>query len=108
MAIGSPSATQLPEMQPNGWALIASDSSSQSVHGKSRTADVTPQPVNLLLALTASVGIRFPFNLVLGIPIYYNFAQIFGLNMCSLRLPLLRLFKLFTMAYGAKTALSGK
>jgi hypothetical protein len=33
---------------------------------------------NLSVALAASVGITFPFNLIVGIPLYYKFAQIFG------------------------------
>ena len=33
---------------------------------------------NLSVALSASVGITFPFNLIVGIPLYYKFAQIFG------------------------------
>jgi len=33
---------------------------------------------NLSVALSASVGITFPFNLIIGIPLYYKFAQIFG------------------------------
>ena len=33
---------------------------------------------NLSVALAASVGITFPFNLIIGIPLYYKFAQIFG------------------------------
>lgn len=30
------------------------------------------------LALTSSIGITFPFNLIIGIPLYYKFAQILG------------------------------
>ena len=30
------------------------------------------------LALTTSIGITFPFNLIVGIPLYYNFAQLLG------------------------------
>ena len=30
------------------------------------------------LALTTSIGITFPFNLIVGIPLYYKFAQILG------------------------------
>ena len=30
------------------------------------------------LALMSSIGITFPFNLILGIPIYYKFAQLFN------------------------------
>ena len=33
---------------------------------------------NLSVALSASVGITFPFNLIIGIPLYYKFAQLFG------------------------------
>jgi hypothetical protein len=33
---------------------------------------------NLSVALSASVGITFPFNLIVGIPLYYKFAQLFG------------------------------
>ena len=33
---------------------------------------------NLSVALSASVGITFPLNLIVGIPLYYKFAQIFG------------------------------
>jgi hypothetical protein len=33
---------------------------------------------NLSVALSSSVGITFPFNLIIGIPLYYKFAQIFG------------------------------
>lgn len=33
---------------------------------------------NLSLALMSSVGITFPFNLILGIPIYYEFAVLFN------------------------------
>jgi len=30
------------------------------------------------LALTTSIGITFPFNLIVGIPLYYKFAQLLG------------------------------
>jgi hypothetical protein len=30
------------------------------------------------LALTTSIGITFPFNLIVGIPLYYKFAELFG------------------------------
>jgi len=30
------------------------------------------------LALTSSIGITFPFNLIIGIPLYYKFAQLLG------------------------------
>ncbi|MGI9144280.1 MAG: sodium-dependent bicarbonate transport family permease [Candidatus Planktophila sp.] len=30
------------------------------------------------LALTTSIGITFPFNLILGIPLYYKLAQFMG------------------------------
>jgi hypothetical protein len=30
------------------------------------------------LALTTSIGITFPFNLIVGIPLYYKLAQLMG------------------------------
>ena len=37
---------------------------------------VALKQANLPIALMSSIGITFPFNLILGIPIYYKFAQI--------------------------------
>ena len=33
---------------------------------------------NATLALMSSIGVTFPFNLIIGIPLYYKFAQLFG------------------------------
>jgi len=59
-----------------GTTILAVLSASASYIAAPAAVSIALPQANLSLALTSSVGITFPFNLILGIPIYYNFAQI--------------------------------
>jgi hypothetical protein len=58
-----------------GTTVLAVLCASASYIAAPAAVSIALPQANLSLALTASVGITFPFNLILGIPIYYNFAQ---------------------------------
>lgn len=58
-----------------GTTILAVLCASASYIAAPAAVSIALPQANLSLALTASVGITFPFNLILGIPIYYNFAQ---------------------------------
>lgn len=59
-----------------GTTILAVLSASASYIAAPAAVSIALPQANLSLALTSSVGITFPFNLILGIPIYYNFAQL--------------------------------
>ena len=60
-----------------GTTILAVLCASASYIAAPAAVSIALPNANLSLALTASVGITFPFNLIVGIPIYYNFAQMF-------------------------------
>lgn len=58
-----------------GTAILAVLSASASYIAAPAAVSIAIPNANLPLALTSSVGITFPFNLVLGIPLYLEFAK---------------------------------
>ena len=61
-----------------GTTILAVLCASASYIAAPAAVSIALPKANLSLALTSSVGITFPFNLIIGIPIYYKFAMIFG------------------------------
>ena len=61
-----------------GTTILAVLCASASYIAAPAAVSIALPKANLSLALTSSVGITFPFNLIIGIPIYYKFATIFG------------------------------
>lgn len=61
-----------------GTAILAVLCASASYIAAPAAVGVALPQANLSLALTSSIGITFPFNLVFGIPLYFEIAKFFG------------------------------
>ena len=58
-----------------GTAILATLAASASYIAVPAAMRISLPEANPTLSLTASLGITFPFNILIGIPLYYNFAQ---------------------------------
>ena len=61
-----------------GATMLGVLSASASYIAAPAAVSVALPQASKTIALMSSIGITFPFNLILGIPIYYRFAQLFG------------------------------
>jgi hypothetical protein len=61
-----------------GATMLGVLSASASYIAAPAAVSVALPQASKTIALMSSIGITFPFNLILGIPIYYRFAELFG------------------------------
>lgn len=61
-----------------GATMLAVLSASASYIAAPAAVSVALPQASKTIALMSSIGITFPFNLILGIPIYYRFAELLG------------------------------
>jgi hypothetical protein len=61
-----------------GATMLGVLSASASYIAAPAAVSVALPQASKTIALMSSIGITFPFNLILGIPIYYRFAQLLG------------------------------
>ena len=62
-------------LSPGGTALLAILAGSASYIAAPAAIRVAVPEANPSISLTASLGVTFPFNIFVGIPIYYAFAN---------------------------------
>jgi hypothetical protein len=65
-------------MSVGGATMLGILSASASYIAAPAAVSVALPTASPTLALMSSIGITFPFNLILGIPIYYRIAQLFN------------------------------
>jgi len=58
-----------------GIALLATLAASASYIAAPTAMRIAVPEANAALSITAALGISFPFNIVIGIPLYINLAQ---------------------------------
>jgi hypothetical protein len=61
-----------------GATMLGVLSASASYIAAPAAVSVALPQASKTIALMSSIGITFPFNLILGIPIYYRFAELLG------------------------------
>lgn len=76
-AVGAAAGT-LAGLSPAGAAVFGAMAASASYIAAPAAVEVSLPEANLAPALTASLGITFPFNLALGIPLYFALATALG------------------------------
>jgi len=62
-------------LQPGGVAIMATLAASASYIAAPTAMRIAVPQANAALSITAALGITFPFNVVLGIPLYIRLAQ---------------------------------
>jgi hypothetical protein len=65
-------------MSVGGCTVLAAIVSSASYIAAPPAVRLTLPEANPTLSITASLAITFPFNITLGIPLYYQIAKMFG------------------------------
>ena len=62
-------------LTPGGTTLLAALAGSASYIAAPAAMRIAVPGANPSLSLTASLGVTFPFNIFVGIPLYYSFAE---------------------------------
>jgi hypothetical protein len=63
-------------LSPGGTMLFAVLAASASYIAVPAAMRISVPQANPTLSLTASLGITFPFNVLIGVPLYWTFAQL--------------------------------